>query len=401
MEGTTEAISSMESRARELFRGTVDENTVSTPLTAAGLQASRLAACDDGTFLLATGANVYRIHCTPTRKRLRLDNHHERPGTNTEEQNNGVNVVTSAIADDYIIPRPFSDLRVDRDALHSTHETEVQSITAVDERVASVDAYGRCVVTVGSHSEHTSTNGRRSFVLPAASQCVGDAGWTGVSMRANDTARVAVVRQMFRDLTIFDIDAAMRRLYTLQTPHAVTFCGSRDIVAVTEGGDIALYDVRANETRGLTNRKQLGPGALLAIDASDDGETIVTAGADRVVHLFDTRACAIRDRWPACLKYETAAVLLSRDMFGMAYVCGVDNEVACGAVSDLAASKLRQVDLEQSAMMSGAITRSPRRAFGFRADVRVTGIACRYDSGEEIGAVTESGAFYLLRPSRE
>ncbi|KAI0565974.1 hypothetical protein FGB62_13g146 [Gracilaria domingensis] len=136
------------------------------------------------------------------------------------------------------------------------------------------------------------------------------------------------------------------------------------------------------------------------MDAARDGSLIAAAGMDRVLHLFDVRMMGVRERWPSCLKYEVAAALLSRDLPGMAYVCSVDNEVACGAWSDRMARRLKQRGSTQSLMISGANAKSARRAFGFRADVRVVGIARRCADGEEIGAMSESGAFYLLRASR-
>jgi len=109
---------------------------------------------------------------------------------------------------------------------------------------------------------------------------------------------------------------------------------------------------------------------------------------------------SVRDRWSGCLKYGCAAVLLSREMEGMAYVCSVDNEVACGAWSgDMADYVKRTTGGSKSVMMSGANTKSARRAFGFRGDVRLTGIARRDVNGEEVAVISEAGAFYLLRKS--
>lgn len=397
---TESTITSLAQAPRHLFRGTLNSGAVSLPLTAAGLQASRLATCENGTFVFATGSAVYRLRCTPTRKRQRGENDKEEQIE--KEEGNGVNVVASAIADDYIVPRAFSTLSVDRDAVHSTHETEIQSVAAEGVRVASVDALGRCVVTVDTSAKSETAGGRRSLVLGAVSLSDGDAGWAGVALQPGyDAAGTAVSRQMFRDLTLFDGDTAVRTFHSLLPPNATAYCGTRDILALAEGNDVVMYDARASETGGLASRKQIGSGSLLTIDVSGDGDTLVTSGFDRVVHVFDTRAMAVRDRWSGCLKYECAGALLSHDMPGMVYVCSVDNELSCGAYSAAAGKCIDTANRSQSLMISGANTKSPRRAFGFRADVRIIGMARRNNNGEEIGAITESGAFYLMRTNLE
>ncbi|CDF35252.1 unnamed protein product [Chondrus crispus] len=122
---------------------------------------------------------------------------------------------------------------------------------------------------------------------------------------------------------------------------------------------------------------------------------------DRTVHIFDTRSMTARERWPSCLKYECAGIKLSQEIPGMVYVCSVDNEVACGAWSAKMADHLKSTATgSESLMMSGANTKSPRRAFGFRGDVRLTGITRRNDGSEEIAVMSEAGAFYLLRRQR-
>lgn len=86
-------------------------------------------------------------------------------------------------------------------------------------------------------------------------------------------------------------------------------------------------------------------------------------------------------------------------------MCGVDNEVAAGGWTyggggggGGGGGVAREEERRRSAMISGAVTRSAGRAFGFRADGRVVGMARRQGgSGEEVAVVSETGAFYLLR----
>lgn len=399
----------------DLFRGILNSKDAPLPLSAAGLQASRLAACKDGSFAFATQSNVFRIQCYPTRKRTRPDDQGDQDDrasrSGVKDRDSSVtNVVSSAIADDYIVPKPFSSLDVTRSVPHCTHQTEVQSVTADETRLASVDMYGRCVITSSKvetqaavpSAEHASDSDLDSFVLSPISLSNGEPGWSGIGLKQKDPSVAVIARQFFRDISIFDRDVTVRTVHSILTPSAVGFCGAEDMVAVAEGSYLSFYDFRAGERGACIARKTVGTGHLLSLDVSDDGGVVATAGTDRTLHVFDTRTMTARDRWPSCLKYECAGTILSREMEGMAYVCSVDNEVACGAWSASMADYLKtNTTGSESLMISGANTKSPRRAYGFRGDVRLTGIARRNHDGEEIAAMSEAGAFYLLRRQRE
>lgn len=392
---------------RDLFRGVLNKTDTHLPISAAGRQATRLAACSDQSFVFASGSEVYRLQCSNTRKRARSDS----PTDDFDKIDHAAvsslvsSAVSSAIADDYIVPRPFSSLTATPYTIHSTHTAEIQSIAADDTRVASVDAYGRCIITAETTNssptnkpENTNREAQtKSFVLSPVSLTNGDFGWAGVALRRNDPSTALVTRQFFRDVTVFDLDVPIRTIHTILTPYAAAFCGDGTTLAVSEGNSLAFYDSRAGENRGCVSRKTICSGALLSMDVSDDGCLVATGGMDRVLSVFDMRTMTSRDRWPSCLKYECAGTIMSRTMQGMAYVCSVDNEVACGAWSSDTADSLRLQDGPKSLMISGANTKSPRRAFGFRADVRLTGMARRGTPSEEIAVMSESGAFYMLR----
>lgn len=396
----------------ELFRGVLSNSLVDLPLSAAGQQATRLAACHDGSFVFASGAKVYRVNCSPTRKRTRPETSQDEGldiPTGTESRNTAVSAVSSAMADDFMVPRPFSWLDAQISPIHSTHRAEIQSVAADDTRIASVDAYGRCIVTsgkfesVGSNeqAEEKSKTDTNSVTFSPISFRHGSRGWAGVALRRNDPKSTAVARQFFRDITLFDADVPVRTIYTILPPLGISFCQQMGSVAVAEGSDLTFYDYRASENRGCVSRKTLGNGSLLSIDVSDDSAIVATAGMDRTLNIFDTRMMNTRERWSGCLKYECGGVVLSREMEGMAYVCSVDNELACGAWSTEMATYLKIQDGSKSLMISGANTKSPRRAFGFRADVRLIGMARRTNVGEEVAVMSESGAFYLLRRKPE
>lgn len=397
----------------DLFRGVLTPSPVPLPLSAASLQATRLAAAPDHSFVFASKSDVFTVCGSPTRKRARQDdNYDDARSKHMQSSSNGAvsisSAVSSAIADDYIVPRPFSTLQVDRFVAHCAHQSEVQSVVADESRVASVDAYGRCILTVATDDsladEKMDSTQRESdsFVLPPVSLSSGEPGWAGVSLKARDNSVAVVARQFFRDVTLFDRDVAVRTVYSIMAPMAVGFCGEGNVVAVTEGSGVSFYDLRAGERGGCVVRKSVGNGKLLSLDISTDGGLVATGGMERIVHIFDARTMTVRDRWRGCLKYEIAGIALSREMEGMAYVCSMDNEVACGAWNEEMGAYLRNnIARTDSIMISGANAKSPRRAFGFRGDVRLIGMVRRNVDGEEIAAVSEAGAFYLLRRKRE
>lgn len=395
---------------RELFRGVLPTDACLSPLSAAGLQASRLAIRPDNDwFVVATGSKVYNVQCVATRKRFRssIDSSSL---SNQLEYNSivGTSIVSSAISDEYIVPRPFSSLHVSCDAVHSAHDAEIQSVVADSARLATIDAYGRCIITVHNraptssehqtHSSDSAVNGG-PLILTPSSLTNGMAGWAGVSLHPGDETVVATARQFYKDVTIYDADVAVRTFYSLQAPSAILFTSKAEPnLLVAEGNDVALYDPRAAEAGGRMARKQICTNGILTADVSLDGFSAAVAGGDRAVYVFDTRMLNVRGRWASCLKYDCAGVLLSRDVEGMAFVCSVDNEVACGAWDLQVAQNFGLVgNHSTSTMISGANAKSPRRAFGFRADVRITGMARRMNHGEEIAVVTEAGSFYLMR----
>lgn len=382
----------------ELFRGMLQPSVVPVPFSAASQQATRLAAAGDDAFVFATGQSVFRLRCSMTLQRS------QEPGSQTFGSGAAV---SAAIADDYMVPRSFASLDVEPFLPHSAHQAEVQSVAADSSRVATVDAYGTCIVTVGGCDEtnrddvdRASLRGVDSFVLHPVSLTAGEPGWAGVTLRRDDPGVAVVAREFFRDLTLYDRDVPARTVHTLLSPSGLSFCGNESTVAVSEGADMALYDLRAGERGSCAARKTVTTSRLLALDTSADGTLVAVAGMDRIVHVYDVRTMSVRDRWPACLKYECAGLALSREMDGMVYVCSVDNEVACGAWSEDAAAVLSAAPAgSKSLMISGANTKSPRRAFGFRADVSLMGIARRTDArgDEEVAVMSEAGAFYMLR----
>lgn len=359
-----------------LARCALDASDVTLPLSAGALQTNRLAAISRSSFAFCTGQTVLRVECAPASKRSR-------------SLADDASLHTSSSDLDYLLPNTIYNVTVTPDVQHSAHRSEIMSLTASEGKFASIDSDGVCILSVESRFDQST-----SFVLQPPSLSSGEGGWSGISFQCGEIATAAAARQFYRDVSLYDRDICVRTLHTLLEPTALSFVGSSGLLAVAEGSALALYDSRAGDSASCVTRKLPTSSGLLALDSSTDGSNIAVAGKDRTVHVFDTRSNTFRERWPACLKYECAGLKLSRHKEGMAYVCGVDNEFAFGAWDSKAADSFRG---RESLMLSGANTKSPRRAHGFRGDARIVGLdRCCDEDGEVVAAISEAGSFYFV-----
>jgi WD40 repeat protein len=359
----------------QLGRTEIHRHLLQTPLSAASLQATRLAAVDRNSYVFASGTSVFHLECSLLQNRCRA------PRSLDDEEPPG--------APDYLKPNDLFSLEVTSLVHHSTHRREVTALAVDDGRCASIDADGACVLSVGFTGEHSSF-----YALHPPSLSYGEPGWSGVALQPGNESSAATARQYYRDVSLYDRDILVRSVNTLMEPAGLAFLGLTASIAVLEGCALVIYDLRTGERASCVSRKVASSNQLLALDASRDGSVIAVSGKDRTVHVFDARMMTFRDRWPSCLKYECAGVRLSRLHAGMTYVCGVDNEISLGAYCPRVAT---QIQSRTSLMLSGTNTKSPRRAFGFRGDVRITGMdRWKDDEGEIVVALSESGAFYRV-----
>lgn len=358
-----------------LARCTIGTSELEAPLSAAGVQTTRLAALSRSTFALGSGQRVFRIDCPSLRKKFRRSP--EREARRNDDDS------------DYLLPTKSFSANIVVDLQHSTHRSEVMSMSVREDRFASIDADGACIVSVGLYEEELA-----SFALQPASLSGGEPGWAGVALQGSNAATTVTARQYYRDLSLYDRDILVRTIHTLLEPAALSFLNSSNTLVVAEGLALAMYDTRSPQRSSCNVRKMPSSSQLFAVDTSEDGLSVAVAGKDRTVHVFDTRGGTFRERWPACLKYEVGGLKMSCNQ-GMAYVCGVDNEVAYGAWCSNAASLFHG---QESLMLSGANTKSPRRACGFRADGRITGLDVFHDDdGELLAVMSEVGALYVLQ----
>ena len=171
-------------------------------------------------------------------------------------------------------------------------------------------------------------------------------------MLPDTPTQVAVARHFAKDVTLFDGPLVTRTLHTLYNPNAIELLGSDlaplpgggPLVAVAEGPQVSLWDVRASGRGARVARLGPGPhhGALYALAASAGGgqPLLGAAGADRGVLVYDPRKWSLLHRWASCLKYEATALHFFTASPQHAVVAGLDYEVLCAEWSSGRASRL-------------------------------------------------------------
>lgn len=354
-----------------LFRGCVTSPDLPLPLTCASLQASRLAYLGASRYAFATSTSVHIVSAAVSPKHPRAD---AAPAP-----------LASEIADDYLVPRPLGPLPSARAPAHSTHRLEVQSVACAGGLLASTDPLGRTVI---SRADDVAC-GLLTLTPPDVSQAA--AGWAGAAIAPAGGGGVVVARAGARDACVFDGDVCVRSLHARFCPSAVAFTHATTL-ALAEGAFVSLYDVRARGRRPVVSRRVCASGAVRSLAMAEGGATLLAAGDDRAVHALGAGGLAPRGRWGPCLKYEAAAVVAAGE--GAAAVASVDNEVAVGLFGEEVAPEAKR---ERTLMLSGAaaLAGGKRRRWGFRADVRVVGLA-RSETGD-VATLSESGALYVLR----
>jgi len=325
---------------------------------------------------------------------------------------------------------------------HSSHRWEIQSLkmrrlSNHELQIVTVDGWGRAILSTAtmtandhrvdheekdnSYGQGESHGGQRTslalhntYTVAPISMEDGEQGWAGVDLDPWQLSRMAIARQFFRDLTIYDKDLATRQFALAYTPHAVHFVSlvsnqpprsdwdnnnstsdGCHLVACCQGSYLSIWDMRMGERGGRILDKCYGNGSLYAMDIAPDGNSIAIGGVDRIVSILDPRTWNVRDRWNHCLKYECKQLYFVGKEKDRIIAVGVDNELACGYVGGR-----RGVDqrFKRPRMMSGASLVSNRRIFGFRADSRWIGVTKQSANGyPHVVGMSEYGNLYWLR----
>ncbi|KAG6526374.1 hypothetical protein ZIOFF_016357 [Zingiber officinale] len=215
------------------------------------------------------------------------------------------------------------------------HRSEVQSValTQGDDNcliMGSVDCYGHLIVSwldaLGSDIDRVSYS-----VLPR--DCgIGEGSWAGVCF-----SPVAVARSFCKSIDIYDQDIHIRSLHTLWYPASLTFFsnpyyeGCPSVLAVTEGSQLSVWDLRTNQNGGCVQRVCGSVGDLMYALCSSPSGAIAAGGTDRAVTIYDPRRWSAVSRWVNCSKYEITGLAFSTINSDYIYVQGVGYEVTCGA----------------------------------------------------------------------
>ncbi|KAK8683922.1 hypothetical protein V6N13_039965 [Hibiscus sabdariffa] len=102
------------------------------------------------------------------------------------------------------------------------------------------------------------------------------------------------------------------------------------ILAITEGCQLSVWDLRMKENGGCLNRICGSVGDTFYAVCSSSTGYIAVAGADRTVTVYDPRRWSAISRWVHCSKYEITGLAFSSLDSDYLYVQGVDYEVFCG-----------------------------------------------------------------------
>ncbi|GJQ11246.1 hypothetical protein GpartN1_g3037.t1 [Galdieria partita] len=398
----------------------------------ASFLSSRLGAnIEYGSVFVASGTKVYHlnVHQILLEQKGNLQEENTRGGRDlNRKRSNRPDSSSDSLVQSHLgttknwVPQNISGDFMLEPIKHISHRYEIQSLQVrscsnKEFQVATVDGWGRAVISVAccSSEDHLIDYPRSSYTIAPISMEDGEEGWAGLDLDPCHLSRTAIVRQFFRDLTIYDKDLATRQLALSYTPHAVRFLSRQcndismdnnvsnsicHLVACLEGSYLSIWDTRVGEGGGRIHHKCYGNGSLYGIDMGQGG-SIAVGGVDRMVSILDPRTWNVRCRWNNCLKYECKHILFPEEEdCWHCIVIGVDNELSCGFVGNLPLQEEEQVRLSEKRpkMMSGANLVSCKRIFGFRADSRWIGVTKQFVNGyNHILGMSENGFLYWLR----
>ncbi|CAN6452612.1 unnamed protein product [Victoria cruziana] len=242
--------------------------------------------------------------------------------------------------DSLLIPNPAKVMNSSR-VKRCPHRSEIQSLALADANcdmglvLGTVDSYGHVIVSildVGSQDTERLTYS----ALPRDSG-VGEGSWAGLCFSPNQWSTMAVARSFSKSIDIYDQEIHLRSLHTLWNPASICFVqslitgdGGSSIIALAEGCQLSIWDLRVNQNGGCIQRISGTLGSPFHSVCSSAGGSVAVGGADRSVTIFDCRRWSTFSRWVNCSKYEITGLAFSSLDADHIYVQSVDYEVACG-----------------------------------------------------------------------
>ncbi|XP_078181798.1 uncharacterized protein LOC144575506 [Carex rostrata] len=221
------------------------------------------------------------------------------------------------------------------------HRSEICSVVLAESKgdncliLGTVDSFGHLIV---SQLDTTSSDiDRLSYSVLPHDFGVGEASWAGASFSPIHWSTVAVARSFCKSIDVYDQDIPIRSFRTLWYPNSLAFMGnstqmngSSPLLAVAEGSQLSIWDLRANKNGGCVQRIYSSVGDMIyAVCASPSG-SIAIGGSDRNLTIVDPRRWTALSRWSNCSKYEITGLSFSSINPSYIYIQGVDYEVTCG-----------------------------------------------------------------------
>ncbi|WMV26753.1 hypothetical protein MTR67_020138 [Solanum verrucosum] len=233
---------------------------------------------------------------------------------------------------------------------HCPHRSEIQSIMLAETEspgcsiLGSVDSYGHLIVS-RLDASGDDVNGLTYSVSPR--DCgVGEGSWAGLCFNPTQRSMAAVAHSFSKTIDVYDQDIHVRTLRPLWHPSSLMFMqnldlgGGNSVLAVAEGCQLTIWDLRMKEKGGCVRRICGSVGDNLYAVCNSSKGTIAAGGADRTVTVYDPRSflCLLQSpggwsavsRWLNCSKYEITGLAFSSVDPEYVYVQGVDYEVVCG-----------------------------------------------------------------------
>ncbi|XP_055835245.1 uncharacterized protein LOC129903727 isoform X2 [Solanum dulcamara] len=197
---------------------------------------------------------------------------------------------------------------------HCPHRSEIQSIVLAETEssgcsiLGSVDSYGHLIVSRLDASGDDIN--RLTYSVSPRDYSVGEGSWAGLCFNPTQWSMAAVAHSFSKTIDVYDQDIHVRTLRPLWNPSSLIFMqnlalgGGSSVLAVGEGCQLTIWDLRMKEKGGCVHRicGSVGDNLYAVCDSSKG--TIAAGGADRTVTVYDPRRWTAVSRWLNCSKYE-------------------------------------------------------------------------------------------------
>ncbi|KAK3027788.1 hypothetical protein RJ639_042233 [Escallonia herrerae] len=266
------------------------------------------------------------------------------------------------------------------------HPLEIQSVVLAKTEsidcliLGSVDSSGHLIVS------KLDTSGkdvdRLTFSVSPRDCGVGEGSWAGLCFSPNQWSMAAVARSFCKSVDEYDQDIHLRTLRTLWNPSSLGFlqslCNGNEssIIAVTEGCQLTIWDLRMKENGGCVRRVCGSVGDIFYALCDSSTGNIAVGGADRTVTIYDPRRWSTLSRWVNCSKYEITGLSFSSVDSDYIYIQGLDYEVLCGQWKER------------------------KKAFSFRGDSNWLGFS-KCPNRDVLGGWCDSGSIFVADVAKE